>query len=96
MEKNSPLSIHISIAGRSYPLTIPRQKEESLRKIAKDIEAHISNLKENYAVKDSQDLLAMTLLEYASKLQEQDADEADKASAEALQELDALLDDLVS
>ena len=72
------------------------EKEENLRKIAKDIDTHITQLKENYAVKDNQDLLAMTVLEYASKLQDQDAQVGEQAEAKVLQELDALLDDLVS
>ena len=61
------LSIKVNIAGRTYPLTIERSEEEMIRKAADNINASIKNLKENYAVKDMQDLLAMTALELSTK-----------------------------
>ncbi len=63
----SSLSIKVNIGGRTYPLTISRDEEEKIRKAAADINKNIDNLKKNYAVKDIQDLLAMTALEYATK-----------------------------
>ena len=62
----SDLSINVNIGGRSYPLTISRNEEEQIRKAVSEINNNIKNLKENYAVKDMQDLLAMTVLQYAS------------------------------
>ena len=62
----SELSIKVVIGGRTYPLTINREDEEKLRKSVSEIENNIKNLKENYAVNDMQDLLAMTALEYAN------------------------------
>jgi|SaaInlStandDraft_6_1057023.scaffolds.fasta_scaffold53322_3 cell division protein ZapA len=61
------LSIKVNIAGRTYPLTIERSEEEMIRKAADNINASIKNLKENYAVKDMQDLLAMTALQLSTK-----------------------------
>ena len=61
------LSIKVNIAGRSYPLTIERSEEEMIRKAADNINASIKDLKENYAVKDIQDLLAMTALQLSTK-----------------------------
>ena len=55
----SQLSIKVNIAGRTYPLTIERSEEEMIRKAADKINESIKDLKENYAVKDIQDLLAM-------------------------------------
>ena len=63
----SQLSIKVNIAGRPYPLTIERSEEEMIRKAADNINASIKNLKENYAVKDMQDLLAMTALQLSTK-----------------------------
>jgi cell division protein ZapA (FtsZ GTPase activity inhibitor) len=63
----SQLSIKVNIAGRTYPLTIERSEEEMIRKVADNINASIKNLKENYAVKDMQDLLAMTALQLSTK-----------------------------
>ena len=62
----SELSIKVVIGGRTYPLTINRNEEEKIRKSVSEIEKNIKNLKENYAVNDTQDLLAMTALEYAN------------------------------
>ena len=59
----SELSIKVVIGGRTYPLTINREDEEKIRKSVSEIENNIKNLKENYAVNDMQDLLAMTALE---------------------------------
>ncbi|MGB1032403.1 MAG: cell division protein ZapA [Flavobacteriales bacterium] len=65
----SELSIKLNIAGRIYPLTIKREEEEAIRKAAKHIEASIKSFQENYAVRDKQDLLAMTSLQLATQLQ---------------------------
>ena len=62
----SELSIKVVIGGRSYPLTINRSEEEKIRKAVSEIEKNVKDLKNNYAVVDMQDLLAMTALEYAT------------------------------
>ena len=62
----SQLSIKVMIGGRSYPLTINRSEEEKIRKAVSEIDKNIKELKNNYAVIDMQDLLAMTALEYAT------------------------------
>ena len=63
----SELSIKVTIAGRTYPLTIKRDEEEMIRKAAKSIDEQISRFGANYAVKDKQDLLAMTALQLATR-----------------------------
>ncbi len=90
----SELSIQINIAGRTYPLTIKREDEESLRKVAKEIQAHVDKLRQTYAVKDAQDLLAMTLLEYGTRLETRKEEEGAEMSIKLLQEVDGLLDDV--
>lgn len=64
MEK---ISIKVVIAGRNYPLTILADEEGKIRKAAEIINTSIKQLQENYAVKDMQDLLAMTALQLATK-----------------------------
>lgn len=59
----SSVSIKINIAGRTYPLTIEEGEERAVLNAAELINASIKNLQENYAVKDLQDLLAMSALQ---------------------------------
>jgi cell division protein ZapA (FtsZ GTPase activity inhibitor) len=59
----SSTSIKLTIAGRTYPLTVEQSEEEAVLKAAERINATIKNLQENYAVRDIQDLLAMSALQ---------------------------------
>ena len=61
------MSIKIVIAGRNYPLTINEGEEETIRKAVDGINTNVQKLQENYAVKDMQDLLAMTSLQLATR-----------------------------
>ena len=71
------LSIKINIANRTYPMTINRNAEENVRKSVKKIEERLKFYEKNYAIKDRQDLLAMCLIEVATKLESLN-DSADK------------------
>lgn len=57
------ISLKIIIAGRTYPLTIKREEEAAIRSAADRINSNIQKLQSSYAVKDMQDLLAMTALQ---------------------------------
>jgi len=59
----SSVSIKVTIAGRTYPLTIESGEEVAVKNAADSINASIKNLQENYAVKDMHDLLAMSALQ---------------------------------
>jgi cell division protein ZapA (FtsZ GTPase activity inhibitor) len=75
----SQLSIKITIAGRTYPLSIKMSEEERIRKAAKSIDENLSKLQQSYAVKDKQDLLAMTALQMAvEKLSQTHNDETEE------------------
>ena len=63
------LSIKLHIANRIYPMRIDRESEESIRIAVKNIEERLKFYEENYEIKDKQDLLAMCLIEYASRLE---------------------------
>ncbi|MFM1931586.1 MAG: hypothetical protein RL226_889 [Bacteroidota bacterium] len=62
----SELSIKVKIAGRQYPLTIKREEEEIVREAARKIDNSLRFFQDNYAVKDRQDLMAMTALQMAT------------------------------
>lgn len=91
------LSIKVVVAGRTYPLTVNQGEEAKVNKAAEDINKAIKMLQDNYAVKDMQDLLAMTALQLATKPSNavssgnQQADFSDVES-----ELDSLLKELDS
>ena len=88
----SELSIKVSIGGRTYPLTISRDEEEKIRKAAAEIDKSIKDLKNNYAVIDMQDLLAMTALQFASDtVSTNNSVEFDKLSKEVMSLKDELL-----
>jgi|TARA_R110002051_G_scaffold160901_1_gene232485 cell division protein ZapA len=83
------LKIKLSIADRVYPLTIPIEQEEGLRKATKEIELMIKQFEESYAVRDKQDVLAMCALQFASQVSQQSIDE-DSLSGETASRLEAL------
>ncbi|MDD7913920.1 cell division protein ZapA [Polaribacter ponticola] len=91
MEK---LKINIVIAGRTYPLSVSNTKEEEgMRKAATAINNLISMYEQNYAVSDKQDVLAMSALQFASKLEILSLDKSDtkKEELEKLNELTNLV-----
>ena len=70
------LKIKISIADRVYPLTVDYAQEEGLRSASKKIDAMIKQFEENYAVRDKQDVLAMSALQFASQLEQKQLDKS--------------------
>jgi len=61
------LSLKVVVAGRTYPLTLNEGEEDKVLNAAEDINKAIKLLQDSYAVKDMQDLLAMTALQLATK-----------------------------
>jgi cell division protein ZapA len=62
--------IKVNIADRIYPMTVYPEQEEGLRLAAKKINKVIKHYEENYAVRDKQDVLAMSALQFASKVEQ--------------------------
>lgn len=91
----SELSIKLNIGGRVYPLTIDRSEEEIIRKAAKVIEENLRIFQENYAVKDKQDLLAMTALQMSTELLRQNKSGSSKELLGKLEELDSYADEML-
>ena len=87
------LSIKLHIANRIYPMKIERKSEEYIRNAVKQIEGRLKYYEENYAIKDKQDLLAMCLIEYASKFESVNNKNVveDDGFTEKLTEIEAIL-----
>ena len=87
------LSIKLHIANRIYPMKIERKSEEFIRNSVKNIEERLKFYEENYAIKDKQDLLAMCLIEYASKFESVNNKKVveDDGLSKKLAEIDTLL-----
>ncbi len=63
----SELSIKVTIGGRIYPITVSASEEDKVRAAAKKVDDNLKMLLSSYAVKDKQDLLAMTALQLATE-----------------------------
>ena len=89
------ISIKINIADRVYPLRVSTEEEEVIRQAAKLINEKMKELQENYAVRDKQDLLSMSLLQYATGMikAERKAEQQDEGLEQSIHELDSLLTD---
>lgn len=61
------LSIHIHIAGRTYPLTVKPEEEGNLRAAGKLIQEKLQVYNEQFNLRDQQDALAMFALEIANE-----------------------------
>ncbi|MBT8304026.1 MAG: cell division protein ZapA [Bacteroidia bacterium] len=87
------LKIKLSIANRVYPLTIPPEQEEGLRKAAKKIEDLIKQFEQSYSVRDKQDVLAMCALQFASQAEQKTIDKivVNEKVENKLEALDQLL-----
>lgn len=57
--------VNIKIANRAYPVTASEGSEDNLRKASQLVNQMLDQLKNNYAVRDLQDVLAMCCLELA-------------------------------
>jgi cell division protein ZapA (FtsZ GTPase activity inhibitor) len=58
------LSINVTIADRRYPMRIRRSDEEKIRKAVKLLNERILQYQQRFKVKDQQDLLAMTAIQF--------------------------------
>ena len=93
----SEKSIKVTIAGRIYPISVKPEEEEMVRAAAKKVDDSVKSLLENYAVKDKQDLLAMTALQLSTKLEEVDTSTPKGAAIDdrEISEIEQLIDNLL-
>ncbi|RLD52752.1 MAG: cell division protein ZapA [Bacteroidetes bacterium] len=87
------LTISVTIAERPYRLTIKREEEEVIRKATNEINKKIKEYSDNFAFNDMQDLIAMVILEFSTKVVnfEEDLKSNDNTTNDKLVELDMLL-----
>jgi cell division protein ZapA len=86
------LSIRVNIVDRYYPLKIERKDEEKIRKAGKIISDKVLQYKQKYADKDVQDFLAMTALQYVTKLIDLEKDEDEMQLFDSIKELNEELE----
>jgi cell division protein ZapA (FtsZ GTPase activity inhibitor) len=87
-------SVKINIAGRSYPIKVDSAEETFVHDAANRINERVSQLEQGFVVKDKQDLLALTALQFATQYLESQSkvvDDKDGLVA-SLVEIDELLD----
>ncbi|MDG1332161.1 MAG: cell division protein ZapA [Crocinitomicaceae bacterium] len=90
----SKLSLKVVVAGRTYPLSVEEDEVQKVEAAAKDINKAVKMLQDNYAVKDMQDLLAMTALQLAVKEGKQAPEAIEPDYSDIEDRLSALIDDL--
>ncbi len=92
------LKIKVSIANRVYPMTVAPDQEEGLRLAARKINRVIKHFEENYAVRDKQDVLAMSALQFASNIEQVQLDNNQHQSEieERLENLNQKLKDFMN
>ena len=78
------------MAGRHYPLSIQPEEEALIRATESRIAANIQAFQDKYGVQDSQDLLAMTLLQMATQAHQQAEKNTIPAQDSLTPELEAL------
>jgi|TARA_B110000467_G_scaffold79504_1_gene71819 cell division protein ZapA len=88
------LKIKVTVANRTYPLTIKREDEEQVRKAVKMIGERLKVYEKSFAARDTQDLLSMCLLEMSVKvLTDEQKVMVDSSVEEQLQVLESLIDE---
>ena len=87
------LTIRVNIADRYYPIKIDKQEEEKVRKAAKRINDTVLQYRKLYKDKDSQDFMAMAVLQYVNKLIEFEDKQNIAPFVEEIKEIDSELED---
>ena len=64
------VSLKIVIAGRTYPLSVKKEDEQSVLQAAQEINDKVKEFEQNYSVRDKQDLLAMSALNLLATLKQ--------------------------
>lgn len=90
------MEINIIIAGRKYPLNVPENEEEVLRRVGKQIDQMIKRFETEYAIKDKQDALAMCALRMGvnAEMYALNLEKNIKSSAKKLADINHLLEEL--
>ena len=89
------MRMKLKVANRTYPLNVQLEEEASLRNASKRITQMMEELEKAYAVSDTQDLLAMTALQFANQViaEEGKVKIDDDGLGEQIDELEASITD---
>lgn len=93
--KEEHKNITITLAGRPYPLKIKESDEDSIKRIAKDLNEKINNFQLSYSGKDKQDCLSMVLLTVSVELHKLRQQASIKEAEEKLDDLENYMDTLL-
>lgn len=88
-------SIKVTIAGRIYPISVQADEEDMVRRAAAKVEENIKDLSSNFAVKDKQDLLAMTALQMTTEMLKFEVSPASSVSESELDTIESLIDSML-
>jgi cell division protein ZapA len=86
------IPVNLIIGDRSYRVKVKTEDEETVRKIAKQLNEKLRNFKASYSGKDMQDYLAMVLLSYVTETQSDQSQVANNSESEHLEKIEVLLD----
>lgn len=89
----SGVAIKVKIAGREYPLKVSPGEHKKVLEVEEEIQSKINELQENYGVRDKQDLLAMSLLQFKLTEAHQKGGNVDESLIEKLQDLESFVSD---
>lgn len=93
---DNKLNIHVKIVDRSYPLKIERKDEEKIRKAANKINETVTEYQKLYGKNnDSQDFLAMAILQFVTRLIDFEEKNEILPIMEQIKEMDNLLSDFL-
>lgn len=88
---NPTIPITIQIAGRDYRIKTEAADEAIVRQRIEEINEKIQEFRKNFAGKDMQDYLSMTLLWFATEQKKGDNPAANSDLQAAIHDLEALL-----
>lgn len=87
------IKLKLSIADRVYPLIVNASQKELILNVVDSLSKMLKELEKNYSVKDKQDVLAMCVLQLATKLKQlDDNNDIDKVEIES--KIDTILKSL--
>ena len=89
------LNVTLKLASREYPVQIPPEKEESLRRGLTVIKDMMQLMQSKYQMKDAQDCLALVAIQLAHKLESEKSNKHQDVTnaAERLAHLEQLLEE---
>ncbi len=92
---DSKLNIRLNIAGKSYPLSIEREKEEKYRRAEKEINDLVTKFRGRFRA-ESEDYLAMAALQISLANVELEMSRSLGDDIDALVDIDRELDEYLS